>query len=108
VTALKWRGEQGGPDHGYKTAPEARTLAGDEERRRRPHVHAGMGLELGESYERNQSEEGWGCSWALFIGRGGSEVDGRRRGNGGRRWSSIKIFGYMEGRWQGGRFNGVM
>jgi hypothetical protein len=79
-------------------------LVGDEERRHRPHVHVGKGLGLwsGESNERNGSEEGWVCSWVLFIGWGGSEVDRRGRGNGGGRWSSIKIFGYTEGRQWGG------
>jgi hypothetical protein len=56
--ALKWRGEQGGPHHGYKMAAEAQTLAGNEDRRRGPHVHIrkGLGLWSGESYERNGNE----------------------------------------------------
>jgi hypothetical protein len=92
VTALKQSREQGGPHHRLKTTVEAWILPGDEDRWWRPHAYAGEGLGLwrGETYERNESREGWECSWVLFIGRGGSRVDGRWRGNGSHWWSSIK------------------
>jgi hypothetical protein len=77
--ALKRTMEQGSPHHRLKTVAEARTLPGNEERQRQPHVYAGVGLGLwrGENYERNEIVEGWGCSLALFIGQRGSGADRR-------------------------------